>query len=449
MTTDTEKLSHVTILGGGPAGLAIGYYAKKKSVPFTLYEAGEHVGGNARTLEHRGFLFDTGAHRFHDKDPEITKEIKELLGEDLKKVDAPSQIFYNGRFIDFPLSPLNLMRNIGVSMCVRAGFELAASKLRNGKLAENFENFALKNYGRTLAQAFLLDYSQKLWGESCQRLSPRIAGNRMKGLNLKTFVKELLRGSRVKTEHLDGTFYYPTKGIGMIPEELGKFCGEKYIRRNARVTRIFHDENKIQAVEINGKDRVEVDKVASTLPLPLFIKLLDPSPDKEMIDLARTLRFRNIILVALFLNKEFVSRNASVYFPAPNFAFTRVYESKNRSPKMAPKEQTSLVAEIPCSPEDELWRSEDGRLIEMVSSKLVEIGWIRTEQVIDSVVKRISHAYPILEVGFEEKNSRIFRYLSRFANLKFSGRGGQFRYTHIHELLRMGKEMAEEIKTIA
>ena len=92
-----NKPGQITILGGGLAGLAVGYYAKKKGSPFTIYEAGNQIGGNCVTIKHGDFLFDSGAHRFHDKDAEVTKEIKMLLGEDLAKVERPSHIFDNGR----------------------------------------------------------------------------------------------------------------------------------------------------------------------------------------------------------------------------------------------------------------------------------------------------------------------------------------------------------------
>ena len=34
---------------------------------------GEVVGGNCRTFTCGDFKFDSGAHRFHDKDPDITR----------------------------------------------------------------------------------------------------------------------------------------------------------------------------------------------------------------------------------------------------------------------------------------------------------------------------------------------------------------------------------------
>lgn len=57
----------LAILGGGIAGLAAGYYAKKRGVNFTVYKAKSSIGGNCSTLRKGNFLFDSGARRFHDR----------------------------------------------------------------------------------------------------------------------------------------------------------------------------------------------------------------------------------------------------------------------------------------------------------------------------------------------------------------------------------------------
>ena len=53
----------LTILGGGPAGLAAGWYAREQGLNVQLFEAASTVGGNTRTLELGPFRYDTGAHR--------------------------------------------------------------------------------------------------------------------------------------------------------------------------------------------------------------------------------------------------------------------------------------------------------------------------------------------------------------------------------------------------
>lgn len=438
------KPAHITILGGGPAGLAVGYYAKKHQLPFTVYESSDSIGGNAVTLKHGDFLFDSGAHRFHDKDIEVTREIKELLGEKLVKVSAPSQIYWDGKFIDFPLSPLNLIRSLGPGTSIKAGLELALSRLTTREPSKDFEQLALSTYGRTIASYFLLNYSEKLWGFSGNRLSTGISGNRLKGLSLKTFLTEIVFGKREKVKHLDGSFYYPETGIGAIPEKLSEFCGKENILTNSKITRVFHDYNRIQEIEINGNERVKVDEVVSTLPPSLLLQIMEPRPAENFLLLSRSLRYRNLILVAFFLGKESVTENASVYFPDSRFAFTRVYEPRNRSKMMSPPGKTSLIVEIPCQTEDKIWNIENRKLTQVVSSQLTEVGWLTEDDIIDTSVTKLNRAYPILELGYEARVQQVFAFLDSFSNLRISGRNGKFTYTHIHDMMRFGKNLIND-----
>ena len=95
-----NNVNHITILGGGLAGLSVGYYAKKNKLPFTIYESDSHVGGNCRTFKYKDFFYDSGAHRLHDKDSDVTEEMKKLLGDDLRNIDIPTQIYNNDSFIN-------------------------------------------------------------------------------------------------------------------------------------------------------------------------------------------------------------------------------------------------------------------------------------------------------------------------------------------------------------
>jgi protoporphyrinogen oxidase len=182
----------------------------------------------------------------------------------------------------------------------------------------------------------------------------------------------------------------------------------------------------------------------STLPLNFFLEVMQPRPPAEILQLARRLRFRNLVLVAFFLNKKSITRNATVYFPAVEFPFTRLYEPKNRDLRMSPAGKTSLLAEIPCQPEDDLWKHEDSKLIEIIRTHLERIGWIGREEILGAAVHRLEHAYPILESGFEEKVRQINGFLRTFRNLKLSGRNGRFMYSWVHDMLRFGKDITDE-----
>ena len=439
---------HVTILGGGPAGLAVAYFAQKNRLPFSLFEASDRLGGSSITLRRGEFLFDSGAHRFHDRDPEITAELRQLLGEDLREIFVPSQIYSRGRSFDFPLSPLNLILKMGPKTFFKAGLDFLRSKAKARGPLEDFERFARSTYGNTIAERFLLNYSEKLWGADSRHLSPIIAGNRMKGLNLKTFLTEAFWGRRAKTGHLDGSFYYPRKrGIGLIFEKLGEFCDNETIFKKSEISKIFHDQGRIQAVEINGKSSVRTDRVVSSLPLTVMLERLSPPPPADILKSARTLQYRSLVLSALFLNRTSITPNATVYFPDREFLFTRIYEPRNRETSLSPAGKTSLVAEIPCQFGDSVWAMEDDQLIDQSSALLMKIGWIQREDILGSCVYRIPYAYPILEATHEEHLDRIRAFLGGFSNLWISGRNAKFQYSHIHDQLRSGKEIVKAILT--
>lgn len=446
MPSLADPRPHLSILGGGPAGLATAHHARRAGLSFTVHEADQRVGGNCRTLRFGDFLFDTGAHRLHDKDPAVTRLVRELLGDDLLRIDAPSQIVWNGRFIDFPLAPLDLASKLPWSMLLRVAGENAARLLRPvGGPPESFREMAVGSYGSTLAREFLLDYSEKLWGERTEKLSPRIAGGRLEGLDLRSFVVEALFGRRERSRHLDGSFYYPRHGIGTIFDRLAEDLGEAHVRLGSRITDIRHDGRRLSSFTVNDAVEVEADRVVSTLPLTVMLRLLDPPPPPAVLERARTMRYRHLRLGVFCLDRPRLTRNASLYFPEAHRPYTRIYESKNRSPDMAPPDRTAIVVEVPCGPGDSAWTMDEGRLRRTLLDDITTTGLLEEREVLAFRSHRVPFAYPILELGFEEKAREILDYLERFENLRMAGRSARFGYTHIHDMFRMGRSVVGEL----
>jgi protoporphyrinogen oxidase len=209
------------------------------------------------------------------------------------------------------------------------------------------------------------------------------------------------------------------------------------------VTRIQHDNSRITAIEINGKEVISIDEMISTLPISCFVNLLAPTPPGHILSAEKKLRFRHVLLVAVFLDKNSVTDAASVYFPDSRYPFSRIYEPKNRDARMAPPGKTSLVAEIPCWQTDGLWTETDEDLTSDLCAHLMKLGWIKQQDITGSCVKRIECAYPVLELGFEQPVRDMFRYLDRFTNLNINGRNGRFEYTWIHNMMRQARDTVE------
>jgi protoporphyrinogen oxidase len=439
-----KKQKDVLILGGGIAGLSAAYFLQQHNIHITVFDAHSEPGGNCRTIKVNDFLFDTGAHRIHDKDPEITGQIIKLMGSHLKRINAPSKIYDNGQLLSFPLEPQDVFSRMGKRFTLKAGIDLLKNR-QNKKRNEDFESFAVNSYGRSMADRFLLNYSKKLWGIPCNELSPEVSGERLKSLTFITLVKNIISKRYAEEAHYEGEFYYPEQGIGQLSQTLSSVIGMGNFRLNSRVTGIFHNNKRIEGIGINGNKRVNAHHFVSTLPIVDFITMMKPAPPQNILDAVKTLKFRNIRLAVFFINNKSINNAATMYFPANRFMFTRGYEPKNRSSSMSPPGMTSFVAEVPCFEHDWAWSADSLDFRKKVEAQILETGLIRKEDIIGCADEKIAHAYPVLEKDYQEKIVKVSDYLSRFDNLEISGRSGLFKYLWIHNLVREGKNIAERV----
>ena len=270
---DQVAMIDLTILGGGPAGLGVAFYAQRAGIPFVLFEKSADLGGMCRTLRHGQHLYDCGAHRFHDQDADITRDVLELMGDEMLAVDAPSMIWDRGRFVDFPPTPLNAIVSCGPIGAVRIGVELLRARLKPRECI-SFEDFAVGQFGETLARRIVLNYSEKLWGLPAAQLSPDIATRRLKGMTLRSLFLELVFPGK-KTTHIDGAFLYPRGGYGRIMQNLESALPHGSLRRAHEIVRLQCEGGAITRIHFaDGQVVVPRGRVVSTLPLTVLVDFL-------------------------------------------------------------------------------------------------------------------------------------------------------------------------------
>ena len=429
----------IDILGGGPAGLSVAYFARKKGYDICIHEGSSVIGGNCRTIKMGEYRFDTGAHRFHDKIPSITEEVKKLMGDDLKKINISSKIYFDGRMIDFPLSFLSIMKNLKLSEILKIVVENLFNVFKANVEHKNFEELAYAKYGPTLSNLLLINYTEKLWGARANQLQTTISGNRLKNLNILSMIIEMINRNR-KVKHLEGSFYYPKYGYGSIFDSIAEIDGVN-IDLNSKVKKIYHENKKIKEIELENGKILEVKYIVNTLPINSIIQMLDPLPNKDLIEIADDLKFRNLKICLMELDFPKLSNNASIYFPDDHIPITRIYEPKNRSPQMAPIDKTSLAIEVPYSQGDKISLLTDGEVIDMVKRTLIEEKLFKDSDVLENRLIDIKNAYPILKVNDKGNIGELVSFLQSFSNQKLIGRNVEFDYLHTHKIMERAKHL--------
>jgi protoporphyrinogen oxidase len=179
------------VLGGGLAGLSAGYALTRAGQRTVLFEAGPEVGGLSRTLETpHGLRYDIGGHRFFTTKEEVERLVRDLLRDELATVHRKSKIFMRGRFFDYPLRPGNAVFGLGLTTVLRILADYVSLKLRRGNgEAVTLEDWVVGRFGRTMFDLYFKEYSEKVWGLDCSRISQRWVSQRIRGLSLGTALK--------------------------------------------------------------------------------------------------------------------------------------------------------------------------------------------------------------------------------------------------------------------
>jgi len=433
------------IIGGGPAGLVAGYFAKQQNLTAQILEGSSELGGNCRTISFGEFMYDTGAHRFHDKNKDVTDIIKTLMGDELLKVNSPSKIFWKKKLINFPLEFSNIFKTLDKTIIIKIFLENIINIFSSNKDNMNFKELSYKNYGKTLAELFLINYTEKLWGLKANDLNNKIAGDRLKGLNLSSIIEDLFKKNNINQKHLDGSFYYPKNGFGSIFKSIGDYVGQENISFNSNVVEIHHDNNLIKNLIVENNEAFPIKSLISTLPLNLLIKYLRPTAPKDIMNISNNLKYRGLRLAIISLDLNSFSDNASIYYPQSNIPFTRIYEPKNRSKNMAPSDKTCIVVEVPCQPEDLIYNNSEDEFLDKIKYALSKYTHINESNIINTSSQKVPFAYPILDYNIDDKLNKIFSYLSIFKNLNLLGRSAEFKYLHTHDLFIRANQIVNTI----
>jgi protoporphyrinogen oxidase len=431
----------VVIIGAGPAGLTAALELCRQGVPVVIFEADTRVGGLAQTAEYRGYRFDIGGHRFYTKVAAVRDLWREMLGPDFIRRPRLSRIFYGGRFYDYPLRPLNALRNLGMLASIAILASYTWVKLFPVRPEVSFADWVSNRFGRRLFRTFFESYTEKVWGIPCTRISAQWAAQRIKGLSLRTAVLNMLfpgrnrkSGQTIKT--LIDEFEYPRLGPGMMWDAFAREITARggRLELGARVSCVHHDGSRVTAVEAvrNGQRILQpAQHVISSMPARQLVESFEPAAPGDIVSNARHLHYRDFITVALIVDAPDLFPDNWIYIHDPSVTVGRIQNFKNWSPDMVPDARTTCVGlEYFCTVGDTLWNMSDEQLLAQARRELAAIGLARVEQIVDGTVVRMPKAYPVYDDEFRPALDEVRHYVARFSNLQLVGRNGTHKYNN-------------------
>jgi len=438
--TDPDPGS-VVVVGAGPAGLTAAYQLGKAGHPCTVLEATDVVGGISQTVVRDGWRFDIGGHRFFTKVAEVEALWHEILpDEDFMQRPRSSRMYYGGKFYDYPIKPLNALRNLGLIEAVRCGLSFFWVRVRPPKDQTTLEGYIVANYGWRLYGHFFKTYTEKVWAVPASKISADWGAQRIKGMTLWTAVWEPLRarlaGQRGKGKQVTSLieeFQYPKHGPGMMWErcqELVEAQGTKVVF-DSPVSRIAHADGRAVTVTAGGST-YDADHVISSMPFNALLQAMDPPVPSDVQRAAADLAFRDFLSVALVVPADKVAWTDNwIYIHAPEVKTMRVQNFGSWSPHMVKDGRNVLGLEYTVQEGDEWWTASDDELIEKGKAELEALGLMRAVDVEAGYVVRMPKAYPVYDDTYRTNVEVLRTWLADHApNVHPVGRNGMHKYNN-------------------
>ena len=444
--------SSIKIIGAGPAGITAAAEIAKAGKGVEVFEAGSRVGGLARTFPLWGRLVDLGPHRFFSNDRKVNQAWLEAVGSDYTMVDRLTRIHYGGKLFDYPLRPLDAFSKLGPFETARCLSSYALGKLSPPEQTDTFEDWVTTAFGRRLFEIFFKTYSEKLWGISCSDLDADFAQQRIKTFTLQEAVASAFMSKR-RSNHqtLVDRFAYPLKGTGYAYEQMAERVHERggSVRLNTPVQRVVVERNRVKGIELTDSTFVPSEQVISTMPLTMLVERLDGAPE-AVLRAARSLRFRNTILVYLLLDADDIFPDNWVYVHSNDLRTGRITNYRNWSPGLYEGTSGTIISmEYWANDNEPLWSASDSELIEIGADEIGRTGMADGVPVLKGHVERIRRCYPVYRKGYRDSVQVIRDYLDGIQGLQVIGRYGSFKYNNQDHSILMGLLAAENLMQAA
>jgi len=423
----------------------------------TVLEKDGAVGGMGKTITVGKYAVDYGPHTFHIRETAESRAIHEAIrpffGEDPLILTRGTRVLLRGKEYIYPLEMLQVLTGVSPLLSARIVFDYLMATVKSAlappRKEHSFEEWGVRNLGRTLYDLCFGLYSARVWGLPTSQISSKQA-QRVAKLNLKNIILRTL-GIKADPATYFTKYMYPRKGISVLYERMAgevKKHGNQVLLESP-VVRLERQGDRIARVVYrqNGREEsLECAGVLSTLPLPQLVGIIDPPLPPAVAAHASKLRYRSLKLIYIALKRPQLTDYHWVYLLDEHFRVNRMSEQKNVSAEMVPGDRTILCIELSCWRDEPVWQASDEEIYRIALKDLLKMGYgVREDEVENYYIADIATAYPVYELNFEDHLIPVLEGVHAVTNMLTLGRHGLFLNNSMDDNVLLGMKVADQV----
>ena len=449
----------VVILGAGPAGISAAWRLTKLGYRVTVLERDGAVGGMGQTIKVGDYNVDFGPHTFHIRETaeskEILKTITPFFGDNPLTLVRGTRVLLRGKEYVYPLEMLQVLFGVNPLLSALILFDYSVATLKSffspAKSEDSFEEWGIRNLGRTLYDLCFGIYSARVWGLPTSQISSKQA-QRVAKLNLKNIILRTL-GIKADPATYFTKYFYPRQGISTLYDGMARevTASGNAVLLNSPAVRVERSGDRASRVVYrtagDGEESIDCDILLSTLPLPALVGMMSPALPETVINNAARLRYRSLKLIYIALKRPRLTDYHWIYLLDDDYRVNRMSEQKNVSPDMVPADRTIVCIELSLWKHEPLWTAPAEEIYQIALRDLMKMGYGITAQDVDSYhVTQIETAYPVYELNFEDHLIPVLEGVHEVRNLMTLGRHGLFLNNSMDDNVGLGFQIADHIE---
>lgn len=300
----------VIIIGAGITGLTAGYYLKQRGFNVLLIERSDRIGGQIRTFQKEGFIYESGPNTGVISYPEVA-ELFSALAPDCMLATAREEakrryIWKGDHFRELPSGLFSALATPLFSFTDKFRILGEPFRAKGQNPDESVAELAVRRLGQSYLDYAVDPFLSGVYAGDPTKLITRHALPKL--YNLEQQYGGFIRGTVAKARQPKSArdrlatkqVFSATGGMESLPKALGKHIGEENIVLSASDIRINPEADKwhVSFSTNSGKETIQAAKIITAVGGYSLPELLPFVAEKEMTKLCN-LRYAPIVQIAV------------------------------------------------------------------------------------------------------------------------------------------------------